>query len=196
MYLILLKIVRSWSLLPPKLTTMILRVSLLFLCTVLVISCNPAAPEDGSTPALTDAEKETIKSEIRQVIDDQIVANSENGTLEGALAPYLDHPEFIGVSNGEVLDYEAYWAFSKEYFDMIDSQKFTEKALLFKFIDDKTVLATYSGSADANMKDGTSLHLEPFAATMLFEKMDGSWVITYTNEAASFSPVMADSAAM
>ncbi len=44
--------------------------------------------------------------------------------------------------------------------------------------------------------DGSSLITDPYALILLFEKMDGQWKVTYTNESTVITTIAADSASV
>jgi ketosteroid isomerase-like protein len=161
--------------------------TILTLTSFIIVSC-----DTNKGDVLTDQEKATIKSEVHSVFE-KIVENSEAGNLEKATDPYADDPDFICISNGAISDYNGFIQSNKEFFDALDHQTFNESAMKFTFIDNKTVILTYGGSALANFKDKQKVKIDPFAATLVFRKMDDSWKVTYSHESGVFTPIVEDS---
>ena len=148
--------------------------------------------EQDSSKELSKQEKEKITIELRERVQ-KIVDNSEIGNLNEVAEVYWDNPEFVGVTNGEIKNYKKYIEGDKEYFDILSAQKFSESDLLFTFLTKDIVIATYKGSALADLKDGDKLKLDPFVATLVFKKIDGIWKSVYTNEFMTIQPVIHDS---
>jgi hypothetical protein len=141
---------------------------------------------------LSDQDKATIKTEVEVVIN-QIIENSEAGNFEKATEPYLNSPEFIAISNGVVANYTGYIKSNKEYFSAVAHQKYNETNILFTYIDKNNVIMTYIGTGHATFKDKQQFKIDPFAATLVFKKIDDSWKVTYSNEFATITPVAEDS---
>jgi len=161
--------------------------TILTLASFIIASCDTNKGDE-----LTDQDKATIKSEVHSVFE-QIVENSEAGNLEKATEPYADDPEFICISNGAISDYNGFIESNREYFNALDHQTFNETAMKFTFINKETVILTYGASALANLKDKQKLKIDPFAATLVFRKINDSWRVTYSHESGVFTPIVADS---
>lgn len=144
---------------------------------------------------LSKQAKQEIELELRKRVQ-KIVKNSEIGNLGEVAEVYWDNPEFIGVTNGEIKNYEKYIEGDKEYFDILNTQKFSETDLLFIFLSKDIVIATYKGFALADLNDGTRLKLDPFTATLVFKNVDGIWKSVYTNEFMTIQPIAIDSSNM
>jgi hypothetical protein len=158
-----------------------------FILSVVVISCTTRTNQP-----LTSEEKDVLISEIKPVLT-QIIENSEKGNLDKALEPYLNSSEFVGISNGQVFDYNGMELGNKQYFESMNTQKFTEKLLKYSFINADNVIVTWGGSAIAELKDGQKLNVDPFAATLLFTKTEGNWKVIYSHESSVMGPIQNES---
>ena len=158
-----------------------------FVLSVALISCTTKTNQP-----LSNEEKDVLISEIKPVLT-QIIENSEKGILDLALKPYLKSSEFVGISNGQVFDYNGMEQGNKQYFEAMVTQKFTEKLLKYSFINADNVVVTWGGSAIAELKDGQKLNVDPFAATLLFTKIDGNWKVTYSHESSVMTPIQNES---
>jgi hypothetical protein len=161
--------------------------TLLTVTLFVLTSCNT-----NKVATLTDQDKTIIKTEVQAVLK-QIVESSEARNFEKATEPYADIPEFIAISNGVITDYADFIKSNKDFFDALDNQKYTETDLMFTFIDKKNVILTYGGSALVTMKDLQQIKVDPFAATLVFTKIDDSWKVIYSSETAIFIPIVEDS---
>ena len=154
---------------------------------VVVVSCTTMTNQP-----LTSEQKDALISEIKPVLT-QIIENSEKGILDKALEPYLNSSEFIGISNGQVFDYNGMEQGNKQYFEAMTTQKFTEKLLKYSFINADNVIVTWGGSAIAELKDGQKLNVDPFTATLLFTKIEGNWKVIYSHESSVMAPIQSES---
>ena len=144
-----------------------------------------------NTSNLTDQDKELIKSELVTIMN-QIIQNSESGNLEKATEYYSNKPEFISISNGQVSDYNKFIEGNKTYFEAMEVQKFTESLMNYTFINKEIVIVTWGGSALAKLKDGQQMKVDPFAASLVFNKVDGDWRVIYNHESGVFAPIAND----
>ncbi len=124
---------------------------------------------------------------------DQIVQNSESGNIDKAIEPYSNSTDFISISNGQVSDYSRFVEGNRQYFDAIETQKFTESLMNFTIINSETVIATWGGSALTKMKNGQQVKVDPYAASLVFIKTDGTWKVIYNHESGSLIPIVNDS---
>lgn len=151
--------------------------SVLLICTmVFFMSCN-----NKTDLPLSDSEKAALINEVKPVLT-QIIEGSESGNLDKALERYWNAQEFIAVGNGQVYNFNGLKDGNKQYFEALDSQKFTEKDTKYTFLDNKTVIATWSGTGLASLKDSQKLNIDPYVATLVFRKMNEGWKVIYTHE--------------
>ncbi len=163
--------------------------SILFL---VIVSTSLLSCGSKNGASLTDKDKEIIKSEIAPLMN-QIVQNSESGNIDKAIEPYSNKPEFLSISNGQVSDYSKFVEGNEQYFEAMESQEFTETLMSYTFIDKEIVIVTWGGSALAKMKDGQHIKVDPFAASLIFNKSDGNWKVVYNHESGVFAQVVNDS---
>lgn len=129
----------------------------------------------------SDLEKEVLINEIKPVFT-QIIEGSESGNIDMAIEPYWDTQEFIAVGNGQVYDFSGFKEGNKQYFEVLENQQFTEGETKYTFLDQKTVIVTWSGSGLALLKDSQKLKIDPYAVTLVFRKMEEGWKVIYTHE--------------
>ncbi len=141
---------------------------------------------------LTNNEKEVIKSEIAPLMK-QIIQNSQSGNLDKAIEPYSNKLEFLSIANGQVSDYNKFVEGNKQYFKAMESQIFNQTLMNFTFINKDNVIVTWGGSALAKMKDRQQIKVDPFTASLVFNKSEGIWKVIYNHESAVFTPVVIDS---
>ena len=134
---------------------------------------------------LTENEKETIKSEL-QLLMNQFIQNNEIGNVEKAIEPYLDSPEFMSISNGQISDYKNFMIANKQYFEALESQKFAESAMIYTFINKETVVITWGCSTLIQMKDEQEIKIDPYTATFIFKKVNELWKIIYCHGSGVF----------
>lgn len=151
--------------------------AVLIMCTIaFFMSCS-----NTSELSLSDNEQAVLIDEIEPVLN-QIIEGSESGNIDNAIEPYWDTQEFIAVGNGQVYDFSGFKEGNKQYFEVLENQQFTERETKYTFLDQKTVIVTWSGSGLALLKDSQKLNIDPYAVTMVFRKMDQGWKVIYTHE--------------
>ena len=152
---------------------------------VFVMSCSS---QTDLTP--TDIEKDVIIKEIKPVLA-QIIEGSESGNIDKAIEPYLNTQEFIAIGNGRVYDFSGFKDGNKQYFEALESQQFAEKETKYTVLDKRTVIATWSGTGLAILKDSQKLNIDPYVATLVFKKMNEGWKVIYTHESNVITLVVA-----
>jgi ketosteroid isomerase-like protein len=157
-----------------KLTLMIV----LFLLTF--IGC-----KNATTP-ISDAEKEQIKKEVKEVI--VLFVKAANAHDAAAMtANNWNSSEFLYVSNG---DLAKGWENNTKIATQIHSdpkyQTFTVDfdEVLMHVISREAVMVTASGKF-GNFPVGVEPHDIPLVCTYLFEKKDGNWLITNGHESTN-----------
>jgi ketosteroid isomerase-like protein len=134
---------------------------------------------------MTAQEQETIKNEIRQVVN-QILAATNKMDVDALLQPYWDSPEFLLVSaQGAMADYQTAKNGSAELFKVLDSLQYTTVRDEFRILSGTTVLYTWLGKCECAFKAGGKATIESYAITFLLRKMDSNWKIVYAHESAS-----------
>lgn len=160
---------------------------ILTLLPIIILSCGTKT--EGS---LTENKKETIKSELQSIMN-QIIQNNELGNMEKAIEPYLDSPEFISISNGQISDYKKFMIENKYYFDALKSQKFSVSEMIYTYINNENVIITWRSSAFVKMKDEQEIKIDPYTVTFIFKKVNKLWKVIYAHGSGIIVPIINDS---
>ena len=158
---------------------------ILILLPILCLACG-----NKSQNILSEQEKEVIVNELKSYMN-QIIDNNESGNPEKALELYLDSPDFISISNGVISDYETFVNTNKQFFSALDSQKYSNSEMIFTFIDKENVILTWKCTALYRMTGGQELKVDPYAATLIFSKVNEDWKIIYGHGSGQFTPLAA-----
>jgi len=151
------------------------------------MSCNT-----NKVNILSEQDKEAIKSEIL-AINEHVIESSETVNFEKMIEPFADDPEFISITNGEIINYEGWKESNKEYFENLDKQSFNLTIEKITIINKETAILTLGGSAQALLKDGNQIKFDPFAATVVLRKIDDFWEVIHIHESGIFTPIVEDS---
>jgi ketosteroid isomerase-like protein len=126
---------------------------------------------------LSDAHKEKIKGEIKEVVD-TFIKGCEEANADMVMESFLDSPEFVDLTNGMTFGYKEIIAM-KPNFNAILNQKCTIINEKFAFLDKSTVLYTAETKWSTNYKDGHSSITDPQAFLVIFKKIDNKWKVIY-----------------
>jgi len=151
-----------------------------------LVSCDDEQKDPPETPY-----REKIQTEIGRQIE-QLVKNNEAPNLDFMKEIYWNSPDFLAVSNGNFKNYREFIEGEKVYFETLKNQKFTESDVRYTFLTSDMIIATYKGKAFARFKDEKQMRIDPFVATVVFQKINDSWKIIYTNESVEFKPLVAE----
>jgi len=146
-----------------------------------VISCAP--PEEKP---LTDEQKKTLSSEVAERLD-EIKAASNAMDLEAVKAIYWDDADFLAVSMDTTLDFDGYMKDTEEIWSGMSSISFEEEELEISVFDAETAYAIFGGYAEGETKEGQKMRIDDFFASLLFRKVEGSWMVASTHESGTFS---------
>jgi hypothetical protein len=171
----------------PLIKIKIMKKMIFTLLPIIILSCGIK-----NVGVLSENEKEIIKSELQSIMN-QIVQNNENGNMEKAIEPYLNSPEFISISNGQVSDYIKFMTENTYYFDALKSQKFSDSELIYTYINNENVIITWSSSAFVQMKDEQEIKIDPYTVTFMFKKVNELWKVTYAHGSGIIVPIIKDS---
>lgn len=144
---------------------------------------------------MTDAEKETLKTEVSARVDD-IVAAANKMDLEAIKQIYWDSPDFHAVSIDKVFGYEGYMKDTEEIWSGMNSINFQGTENRIAILDKETAYAIFGGLAEGVTTDGQEMKIEDFYASMLFRKIDGTWKVAGTHESGTFVMMGQDTAAI
>ena len=160
-------------------TSLVVLIGTLFIMFLSVPSCKNENSE------LTSQEKESIKKEISNRID-EIIIGAGQLNIEMAMKPYSNSKDFLVVNpDGTYLDYNGMKEMNTESFKQMSSLKFSTENENFRFLTINKVLYTWYGQNEFELKTGEKMKIDSYVGTMLFEKSNNEWKITYAHESAS-----------
>jgi len=134
----------------------------------------------GTNNTLSDAQKEKIKGEIKEVINPIFKAIEELDVPN--ISKYcLDSPDFTMSFGGYLLSFKDFQAIT-EFFKPLINQKITIKDEKFYFIDSKNVMYSATLTCRSNFKEGYSVDQDPWASQFLLKLIDGKWMIVSMSE--------------
>ena len=145
---------------------------------LLMLACNP--PQDKP---LTDENKAQIKTEITAIVDSIAISANELRT-DYFEKVYWNNDQFIGVDLTGAKGYDAYMKETEDMYANMKSIDFMEDKVSIVVFDDKTAVALFEGKAKGESKDGVTMNLNNFNASMVFRNVDGNWKVAYTHESA------------
>jgi hypothetical protein len=126
---------------------------------------------------LSDAQKEKIKGEVKEVVN-TFIKGIEEANADMVMESFLDSPDFVDITNGLVFSYKDL-VVMKPNFDAILNQKGTIVNEKYAFLDKLTVLYTAETKWSTNYKDGHSSITDPQAFLIIFKKIDNRWKVIY-----------------
>ena len=165
----------------------IMKKTLMFLIPLIILSCGH---KTGSS--LTENEKEIIKSELQSRMN-QIIHYNEIGNFEKSIEPYLDYPEFIIISNGQISDYNSFIITNEQYFEALKSQKFSESTFTYTFLNSENVIITWGCTALVQMRNEQEIKINPYTATFIFKKVNDLWKVIYAHGSGVYVPIVNNS---
>jgi hypothetical protein len=129
---------------------------------------------------LSDAQKEKIKGEVKEVVN-TFIKGCEEVNFDMAIEPFLDSPDFVDLVNGKTLSYKELMAM-KPNFNTLLNQKCTIVAEKYAFLDKSTILYTADSKWSSNYKDGHSSISDPEVFMFIFKKIDSRWkIVSYAD---------------
>lgn len=123
---------------------------------------------------VTDAEKDKIKEEIKEVVNSYIKGCVE-ANWDMIREPFIDSPDFIYIINGYALNYKNAVEMSEPAVASMQNLKFTIVDEKYAILDNSTVLYTLNCTNDVNFKDGHSEVYDPCVLLFIFKKIDTKW---------------------
>ena len=145
-----------------------------FIFLVLLIVCFSC---ESSNKPLSDAQKEKIKGEVKEVVND-FIKGCEETNADMVMESFLDSPDFIDITNGMTFSYKEMMDM-KPNFNAILNQKCTLINEKFAFPDKSIVLYTAETKWSTNYKDGHSSITDPQVFLITFKKIDNKWRVIY-----------------
>lgn len=165
-----------------------MKTKLIFL--VLLMACFSC--ETNKT--VSDAEKEKIKGEVKEVVN-AIFKAAEEANFDEAIANWLNSPDFIFTYNGTSFGYNDCVEAMKPIVETLKNQKITIVDEKFSIPDNSTVIYTANISCIMNFKDGHSVLQDPWLSQTVFKKIDGNWKGISSSESGVEKNVVGEGAA-
>jgi hypothetical protein len=126
---------------------------------------------------VTDAQKEKIKGEVKEVVN-TIIKGFEEADFDKALEPFLDSPDFRVLAFGRTYSYKELMDM-KPSFNVVLNQKCTIVNETYQILDKSNVVYTTNCKWAVNYKDGHSTIEDPEAFMFMLKKIDGRWRVSY-----------------
>jgi hypothetical protein len=145
-----------------------MKTRLIFL--VLLIACFACGT---SNKPVSDAQKEKIKGEIRDIQNTTIRALEEID-WDVVTEPVFDSPDFVYTYNGKTSNYEEFMANELDFNTRLN-QKCTIVDEKYAVLDNSTVLYTMNCTWLTNYKNGHSVLADPAVTQVLYKKIDNRW---------------------
>ncbi|MFI1770248.1 hypothetical protein [Thalassobellus citreus] len=133
----------------------------------------------------TEKEKEIAKKEISNVAK-MIIESAEKVDIQSAIEPYLNSSEFMVVNpDGSIDNYDNFKINGIKSFKQFTAYNQTTIKEEYRFLNKDLVLYTWIGKAEIILKTGEKMNFDSYVGTMLFNKLNNKWRITYAHETAS-----------
>ena len=150
-----------------------MKTKLVFL--VMLIACISCGTNNKP---VSDAQKEKIKGEVKEVVNSFIKA-CEEGNPDMAAKPLLDSPDFVYILNGRALSYKELVDGMKPNFSKFFNQKVNIIDEKYAFLDESIVLYTNKCTSLTNYKDGHYKLQDPTVILFILQKISSTWKIIY-----------------
>jgi hypothetical protein len=130
---------------------------------------------------LSDAQKEKIKGEVKEVMS-TIIKGVEEANFDMFIGNYLDSPDFVFLYNGNPFNYQQFADLAKTILSTLINAKCTIVDEKYMVIDNFNVLYTGNSKWQMNYKDGHAILDDPWALQYMFKKVDNKWKVISANE--------------
>jgi len=141
-------------------------------------SCNQNFPG-----GLTNSEKEEIKKDIQQVIQQISDAAARVDTAKLYEAFDFHNNDFLYIeTSGVFYDQSKYKQMVQEFYGPLTSEIIGKGDEKYTYLDKNSVLWSYSGTLTAKFKKGETKVYEPFGMSMLFKKINDKWKVVFLQE--------------
>ena len=138
-----------------------MKTRLIFLVLLIVcISCGT------SNKPVSDAQKEKIKGEVKEVVN-TIIKGAEEVNFDMVIGTFLDSPDFVFLFNGNPYSYQQFAELGKSVFSTLINQKATILDEKYMVLDNSHVLYTANSKWVMNFKDGHAILDDPWAMQYL-----------------------------
>lgn len=157
---------------------------------VLLIVCISCGTNNNP---LSDAQKEKIKSEVKEVVN-TFFKGCEEVNFDMAMKPFHDSPDFAYINNGYAFSYKQCVDIFRPVFSTFLNQKITILDEKYSFPDNSTVFYSNHCKSLTNYKDGHAILQDPTVMLFILKKIDNSWRIIYGVESYIEKNVTSESA--
>ena len=123
---------------------------------------------------LSDAQKEKIKGEVKEVAD-AMFKGCEEAIVNMAVESFLDSPDFIYIYNGLSFNYKEVVDVLNPLFGELINQEVTITDEKYVFLDKSTVIYTTNCKFLENYKDGHAIVSDPMVVQVTFKKINNQW---------------------
>jgi len=130
---------------------------------------------------LSDAQKEKIKGEVKEVVN-TFYKGCEEVNLDKVMGTCLDSPDFSYINNGYAFSYKECIDIFKPVFNTFLNQKITIVDEKFSFPDNSTILYSNHCKSLTNYKDGHVVLQDPTVMLLIFKKINDAWKAIYAVE--------------
>lgn len=146
-----------------------MKTRLIFLAMLVVcVSCGT------NTKPLSDAQKEKIRGEIKEVVN-TFIKGCEEVNFDMENDQLLDSPDFIYIYNGASFSYKEVADGLKSLCGTIINAKVTVFNEKYVFLDNSIVSYTANAKWLTNYKDGHSVYSDPMIFQFTFKKINDKW---------------------
>jgi hypothetical protein len=123
---------------------------------------------------VSDAQKEKIKAEIKQIAD-MMFKGCEEANFEMATESFLDSPDFVYIFNGVSMNYQGVVDGVKPLFNALINQEVTISDEKYNFLNNSSVIYTANCKFLENYKDGHAVLSDPMVIQVTFRNINGKW---------------------
>jgi hypothetical protein len=123
---------------------------------------------------LSDAQKEKIKGEVKEVANTTF-KGCEEANVNMAIESFLDSPDFIYIYNGLSFNYKEVVNVLSPLFGELINQEVTITDEEYVFLDKSTVIYTTNCKFLENYKDGHAIVSDPMVVQVTFKKINNKW---------------------
>ena len=150
-----------------------MKTKLIFL--LLLIACISCGTNNKP---VSDAQKEKIKGEVKEVVN-TFIKGCEEANPTMAAEPLLDSPDFVYILNGRALSYKELVSGMTPNFSKFFNQKINILDEKYAFLDNSTVLYTNKCTSLTNYKDGHVKLQDPTVLLYILKRISNTWKIIY-----------------
>jgi hypothetical protein len=145
---------------------------LILIMLIVCVSCGT------NNKPLSDAQKEKVKGEVKEVVN-TFIKGCEEVNFDMAMKPFFDSPDFAYINNGYAFSYKECVDVFRPVFNTFLNQKITILDEKYSFPDNSTVLYSNHCKSLTNYKDGHAILQDPTVMLFIFKKINDAWKVIY-----------------